>query len=341
MALKVNSITAHFAKLSLGISRTSIRYNQTAAVIDAAREKEIARQKEIAKSTHAEGHGLNIWVFFHILDGFTVLQHTPIMKATAALRQISFNGRKLQPSKFRKDYWQTLAMIGFPNGYEQVGRSVYQLLREVKTLHQQTWDDDMFYTSDEVKKKLFPRSKRERGRRLNDMKTTTIADMAAVLGGLGKGNKIWQPLTEDPIQLLNLDAEDEKNLKRDEDGLKARVKANIWWLDDLDRNYAESWPSNVTHHRFDRSDVKGWFNYQPSPAENPVDKPVVEEVVEDKTQAEGEEGAQVVVQEGFQEGAQEKAQEKAQEEGTEKTSEEEPSKEKEEKEETEKDKKLP
>lgn len=80
MALKVNSITAHFAKLSLGISRTSIRYNQTAAVIDAAREKEIARQKEIAKSTHAEGHGLNIWVFFHILDGFTVLQHTPIMK---------------------------------------------------------------------------------------------------------------------------------------------------------------------------------------------------------------------------------------------------------------------
>ncbi|KAI2466565.1 transcriptional regulation of mitochondrial recombination-domain-containing protein [Annulohypoxylon bovei var. microspora] len=270
MALRINPITAQFAKLSLGISRTSVRFSQTST-------KHEARQKEIAKSKAAPDHGEKIWIFFHIIDGFTVYSHRPVLQATKALRQISFNGRKLKPSKFRKDYWQTLAMIGFPEGYGKVGESVYHLLRECKSLHQLSWDDDQFYNNPEDKK---PRTKRTRGRKLNDMKKSTIADMAAVLGGLGKGSKIWQPMTENPKELANLEVGDEKTRKTDEDGLKALVKAKIWWLDDLDRNYAQSWPSNVTHHRFDRSDVKGWFNYQPAPEEQPVEEPVEEPVPE-------------------------------------------------------------
>ncbi|KAI1213015.1 transcriptional regulation of mitochondrial recombination-domain-containing protein [Annulohypoxylon truncatum] len=312
MALRVSPITAQLAKLSLGISRTSIRFNQISA-------KDAARRTEIAKSVQAPGHGEKIWIFFHIIDGFTVYSHQPVLQATKALRQISFNGKKLKPSKFRKDYWQTLAMIGFPEGYGAVGRSVYQLLRECKMLHQLSWDDDMFYTNDEDTGKRYPRTKTTRGRKLNDMKTTTIADMAAVLGGLGKGNKIWQPVTENPEELLNLAAEDENNLKTDEDGVKALVKAKIWWLDDLDRNYAESWPSSVTHHRFDRSDVKGWFNFQPAPAEAPVDKPVPQEAEEvgKKESEEGEEGEEG--QEGNQERIKEGAQEEAKEEEEPKT----------------------
>ncbi|KAI0887435.1 transcriptional regulation of mitochondrial recombination-domain-containing protein [Annulohypoxylon maeteangense] len=286
MALRVNPITAQFAKLSFGISRTSVRFNQVSA-------KQIARQHEIELSKPTPEHGEKIWIFFHIIDGFTVYSHKPVLNATKALRQISYNGRKLQPSKFRKDYWQTLAMIGFPEGYGHVGQSVFHLMRECKQLHQLHWDDDMFYNVDLENDKKYPRSKRTRGRKLNDMKTSTIADMAAVLGGLGKGNKIWQPVTEDPVQILKLAAEDPTNIKTDEEGQKALLKTNIWWLDDLDRNYAQSWPSNVTHHRFDRSDVKGWFNYQPAPAERPIQEKAekVEEEKEEEGQEEGEEKA--------------------------------------------------
>ncbi|KAI1460698.1 transcriptional regulation of mitochondrial recombination-domain-containing protein [Annulohypoxylon moriforme] len=318
MALRVNPITAHFAKLSLGISRTSVRFHQFSA-------KQAARRRELENAPFEAGHGEKIWIFFHIIDGFTVYSHSPALKATKALRQISFNGRKLQPSKFRKDYWQTLAMIGFPEGFGHVGRSVYHLLRECKSLHQLSWDDDMFYDIDRENDKRFPRTKQTRGRKLNDMKTTTIADMAAVLGGLGKGNKIFQPMPEDPTELLNLAAEDPKNIKTDEDGVKALVKTNIWWLDDLDRNYAASWPSNVTHHRFDRSNVKGWFNFQPAPLEQPVEVAVPEKEGEEKAQEEGEEGSKEEV---------------TKEEGTEKTPEEKIPEEEPNKEKEEKDKKL-
>ena len=69
----------------------------------------------------------------------------------------------------------------------------------------------MFYDKDGS-----PLTKYERGEKLNDQKANTIADMAAVLGGRGKGNKIWMPVTENPEELANLEADNEKNIKKDE-----------------------------------------------------------------------------------------------------------------------------
>ncbi|KAI2785157.1 transcriptional regulation of mitochondrial recombination-domain-containing protein [Daldinia loculata] len=245
MALRVNSITVQFSRLPLGISWTGLRFKSTAP----NREK---REKELAASTFPEHHGEKIWIYGHILEGMTVLSHRPVLKANKALKQLSFNGKKLKPSKFRRDYWRPFAMIQFPEGFGDVGRSIYQRMRECKKLHELSWTDDMLY--DKLGK---PLTKLERGQRINDQKSNTIADMAAVLGGLGKGSLIWMAVSQDPKILANLEAGDEKNLKKDEDGVvKALVKAQVWWADDKDRNFAKSWPPNVTHYRFDQATIE-------------------------------------------------------------------------------------
>ncbi|OTB06855.1 hypothetical protein M426DRAFT_9283 [Hypoxylon sp. CI-4A] len=244
MALKVSSITAQLGKLSIGISRTSVRFSHT----DTKEEK---RRKELERSQFQPHHGEKIWIFNHFLDGMTVYSHSPVLKANKALRQIPFNGKKLKPSKLRKDYWRPLAMIQFPEGYGEVGRSVFQRLRECKQLHELTWGDDMFFDKDGN-----PLSKHKRGKKLNDQKANTVADMAAVLSGRGKGNKIWQSLSEKMEGLANVEAGEEKNLKKDADGVKALVKAQIWWANDQDRSYAKRWPSNVTHYRFDQASLE-------------------------------------------------------------------------------------
>ncbi|KAI1393516.1 transcriptional regulation of mitochondrial recombination-domain-containing protein [Hypoxylon trugodes] len=249
MALRVNPITAQLGKLSIGISRTSIRfvYNQTTL----PRTKEEKRRKELERSKLPPHHGEKIWIFNHFLEGFTVYSHSPILKANKALRQIPFNGKKLKPSKLRKDYWKPLAMIQFPEGYGEVGRSVFQRLRECKMFHELSWGDDMYFSEDGK-----PLTKIERGRKLNNQKANTIADMAAVLGGQGKGNKIWATVPEKIEDIVNVEASDENNVKHGEEGPKALVKATVWWTNDQDQNYATSWPSNVSHYRFDQATLE-------------------------------------------------------------------------------------
>ncbi|KAI1417808.1 transcriptional regulation of mitochondrial recombination-domain-containing protein [Hypoxylon sp. FL1857] len=259
MALRVNSITAQFGGLSLGISRTIVRFKHT----HEATEK---RRKEIERSHPPPNYGEKIWLFHSIVDGMTVHSLLPVLKAKKSLRQIPFNGKKLKPRTFRKDYWRTFAVIQFPEGYGKVGLSVYQRLRECKTLHELSWGDEMFYDEEGG-----PLTKHERGKKLNDQKANSIADMATVLGGGGKGNKIWMPVTEDPEELANLAADNEECIKRDEKGVRALVKAHVWWADDQDRNYAENWPPNVTHYRFDQLALGGLENADEESESAPAD----------------------------------------------------------------------
>ncbi|KAI8956469.1 transcriptional regulation of mitochondrial recombination-domain-containing protein [Daldinia sp. FL1419] len=256
MALRVNSITAHFIRLPLGISWTGLRFKSTAS-------NKGKREKELAAAQYAKHHGEKIWIYGHMLEGLTVYSHSSVLKANKALRQIPFNGKKLRPSKFRSDYWRPFAMIQFPDGFGDVGRSVYHRMRECKKLHELAWGDEMFYDKDGN-----PLTKHERGKELNNQKRNTIADMAAVLGGLGQGNRIWRPVSQDPEILIHLEAGDEKNLKKDDEGVvKALVKAQVWWVDDKDRNFAKSWPPNVTHFRFDQGDIE---EIGPEAEENPA-----------------------------------------------------------------------
>ncbi|KAI0542367.1 transcriptional regulation of mitochondrial recombination-domain-containing protein [Xylaria digitata] len=230
MVMRISPITAQLGKLSIGstISRTSIRLAHTTK----------RRKGERIEPSFEPGHGEKIFVFNHFLDGMTVYSHDPVLKANRAFRQIPFNGKKLRPAKLRKDYWRPLAMIQFPEGQGEVGRSVYQRLRECKKLHEYAWDDSVLYG--ENGKTL---TTRQRGRRLNDQRANTIADMAAVLGGLGKGNKI---VVEDAAAK----EEGETKVATTKEG-KTLVQATVWWADALDRNYAKKWTDNVTHELFD------------------------------------------------------------------------------------------
>ncbi|ORY69516.1 transcriptional regulation of mitochondrial recombination-domain-containing protein, partial [Pseudomassariella vexata] len=189
------------------------------------------------------GHGEKIWVFNHFVRGMTVYGHEPVMKSNRALKQIPFNGKKLKPAKLRKDYWRPMAMIQFPEGMGHVGRSVYHLMREFRMAHELSWDDEML-RDDATGRTL---TKHERGAKLNDQKPNSIADMAAVLGGAGKGNKIWMTVAEggDNVETKAL------NLTDGETGAAlGLVKATIFWSDAMDRNYALEWPPNVSHAEF-------------------------------------------------------------------------------------------
>lgn len=169
-------------------------------------------------------------------------------------------------------------MIQFPEGQGEVGRSVYQRLRECKKLHEYCWGDEMLYG-----KNGRTLTTRQRGRRLNDQRANTIADMAAVLAGLGKGNKIivndtaTAPPAPAPAPApASASAEGEASEKIEAetgegggeekaaavqreplpvtvvDG-KALVGATVFWSDANDMNYAKEWTSNVTHALFENA----------------------------------------------------------------------------------------
>ncbi|KAI2630913.1 hypothetical protein GGR54DRAFT_627985 [Hypoxylon sp. NC1633] len=226
MALRVNSIAAQLGKLSLGISRTTVRFKSSLSP-EERHEKYMKHQREIAKAQQRPDHGEKIWIHTHFLNGMTVYSLDRILNSRKALRQIPYNGKKLKPVKLRKDYWRPLAMIQFPEGQAEVGRNVYMLMRECKTLHELSWGDNMFYDEDGK-----PLTKHERGEKINSQKANTIADMAAVLGGRGKGNKMRRSATNSP-----------------EDGDLLNVV--VWWMNDRDRGFARHWSPNVTHHYAD------------------------------------------------------------------------------------------
>lgn len=172
------------------------------------------------------------------------------------LKQLPFNGKKTKPAKLRKDYWSPFAQISFPAGQGSVGRSVFQKLRELKHLHEVAWDEEFRYkrpeefsaadkkkiAEEEKEGKIFRpiRSKQERGVALNRQKANSIADMAAVLGGLGRGNKL----------ILN----------ESEGGEKTLLDVTVSWANDQDREFAEEWSSNVTHGLFE---TPSYFSPEP------------------------------------------------------------------------------
>ncbi|KAF4123207.1 hypothetical protein GMORB2_6757 [Geosmithia morbida] len=185
------------------------------------------------------GHGEKIWIWSHRRTDQTIY----------TLRNrldIPYNGKKLKPAKLRPDYWSRMATVELPPGQGVIGRSIYQKLRELKKLHELEWDDDIrvrpesdFSKADvkQAKKALEEgreyrpmRSKRERGVALNAQKKNSIADLAAVLAGQGRGNRLVT-----------------SNDEAGGEGAGELLPVTVNWANDQDRNYAEEWSSNVTH----------------------------------------------------------------------------------------------
>lgn len=235
------------------------RTKLTKAQIEEINEKRMRvnqMRKKGAKHTQPEGHGERIWIHNHIVANHIVWSFTPDLRPNKAMRQFPYTGKKNVPGKLRKDYWQPMALIEFPEGQGEVGRSVYQKCRELKKRHELEWEDES----------LLNMTRKKRGQEINDQKGNTVADLAYVLAGNGKGNKV--PVTktvqeEVPLLGQNLEAaepkegEEKKEIKTKvvhkvveettADGKKVLRGATVYWANEQDRYFAEEWTDNVTH----------------------------------------------------------------------------------------------
>lgn len=136
-----------------------------------------------------------------------------------------------------------MAKIEFPPGAGEIGRTVFQKLRELKHRHEVSWDDDMLYKkpieytqaerkivakrlADKQPEPRFMRTKLQRGKAINAQKANSIADIAAVLAGKGPGNKLVSSTKE---------------------GSKERLDVIVNWSSIVDAGFAKSWSENVTH----------------------------------------------------------------------------------------------
>ncbi|KAG5924054.1 hypothetical protein E4U61_001710 [Claviceps capensis] len=197
------------------------------------------------RSPTAEDHGEKIWVFTHRRSDQVIYSITYPLRFYDGMEQLPFNGKKTKPATLRKDYWSVMARLDLPKKQSEVGLSVYQKLRELKHLHEVCWGDEIMCKShweftDSQKKTAAKkkaegrhyevvRTRGERARALNRQKPNAIADMAAVLSGQGKGNKMV--LTSD-------------------DGARDLLPVTIRWAHGYDKEYAESWSANVTHEEY-------------------------------------------------------------------------------------------
>ncbi|PSS03841.1 transcriptional regulation of mitochondrial recombination-domain-containing protein [Coniella lustricola] len=170
------SLVGILDSLAIGVFRTSIRQAHTQTRF---------RRKKYNLTGFTPGHGENIYIFNHIENGMVIYSHEPILKRDSQkyLSQIPFTVKKQKPPVIRADYWQPLCMIEFGPGQGVVGRNVFQKLREFRTLHELEWG----WQADEFKKL----NRYERGKRIHDQKPNTVADIAAVLAGAGRGNLMW------------------------------------------------------------------------------------------------------------------------------------------------------
>lgn len=195
------------------------------------------------------------------------------------LSQIPYTVKKQKPAQLRRDYWAPLCLIEVPKGLGVVGRNVMQKLREFRRRHELEWG----WQAEE----LLSRSRRERGELIHNQRSNAVADIAAVLAGAGRGNRMW---TAETAAAAEAEAEAEtaaseeaeaaesqpagaaapenidettaaadgsskkskskakaKSKAVEETAPKTLVKANIYWANDLDQHWASEWTENVTH----------------------------------------------------------------------------------------------
>ncbi|KAK4231505.1 transcriptional regulation of mitochondrial recombination-domain-containing protein [Podospora fimiseda] len=202
---------------------------------------------------HPTGHGEKIWIYNHIVANHVVYSFTADLRSNKTLRQLPYTGKKLVPSKLRKDYWKPMAVVEFERGKGNVGRSVYAKCRELKKRHELEWEDG----------ELLNVSREERGKMLNDMRGEVVADLAYVLGGGGKGNRVVVGGVEEEgkveegkvEEVVEVKKEEEVELKKEgeegegekEKDVKLLERVTVYWASEQDRFFARKWTRNVTH----------------------------------------------------------------------------------------------
>ncbi|KAF6843850.1 hypothetical protein CMUS01_01690 [Colletotrichum musicola] len=194
-----------------------------------------------------------IYVWANPLSRQVVYSIEPRIIQRKALRQLPFNGKKTKPAKLRLDYWSQMAMIELPAGTRH---DVYKKLRELRQLHELSWSDDII-DQERNRRRDEPiklSSKRILGRALNNQYANTVADIAAVLGGVGYRNSMICA-AENCEYTVPRRAKGKTEGKEWEEELPQVIRgqramllpAKVHWANDRDRHYAAKWTRNVKH----------------------------------------------------------------------------------------------
>ncbi|KAA8568390.1 hypothetical protein EYC84_007424 [Monilinia fructicola] len=170
--------------IGTSVSRTAgVRYASTTSVT--------ARQPP-----NRPEHGEQIYVYNHLQTNQVVYSLTKGMNNNASLSQLPYNGKKTRPAALRKDHWHPMALITFPPGTSSSGLSAFQKLREYRKRHELSWDpaSPLFQRvpppgESEAQKAKTHLTSKLRGRKINDQKANTVADMAAVLKEIRHGSE--------------------------------------------------------------------------------------------------------------------------------------------------------
>ncbi|KAK5663930.1 hypothetical protein OQA88_141 [Cercophora sp. LCS_1] len=187
-------------RLAFGASRVQIRLHPqirkvTTTSPDAASTEPVespdkSTSKEVEERPNGQplGHGEKLWIHHHIYEGQVIYSFSRTIDSNKGFRQLPYTGKKLLPAKLRRDYWRPLALVEFQPGLGDAGRSVFHKLREFKKRHELEWG----WEDAEEEKRMLTMSKHQRGKVLNNQKANAVADLAAVLSGVGKGSKMWK-----------------------------------------------------------------------------------------------------------------------------------------------------
>ncbi|KAI9671353.1 MAG: hypothetical protein M1831_004262 [Alyxoria varia] len=163
------------ARSALGFSRASKADQAYVAGRRLAQDaEEWAQEVEEERAPPAQGQaqvteiGQEIYIFCHARTNQVVYSLNSRLQLNDALKQMPFLGKRTQRPYIRPDFWRRIAKVQFPSGEQ--GLLAYKALREYAVRHLHEWDP---------KWKQLPQ--KERGKKLQDQKANSIADLAAVL----------------------------------------------------------------------------------------------------------------------------------------------------------------
>ncbi|CCU82658.1 unnamed protein product [Blumeria hordei] len=234
---------------------------RAAQALKDAKQTVTVKKKKRSKKTPFEG-GQQIFIFSHIQRNLVAYSLSRALNAcrcnNETLRFIPYNGKKTVPSALRKDLWSPFATISFPKGCGNIGRSVFQKLREYRRRHEHEWGEEITINPENG----YFIAKKKRARKLCDQVANSVADMAYVLGRLdvrGPDNSdeknelsalsTTTPSTQGISEQKSIVSSEAKSAYQNIGlvGEGTGKPVQIHWRDIRMAEFAQSWSNNVEH----------------------------------------------------------------------------------------------
>ncbi|KAF4782861.1 hypothetical protein HER10_EVM0003812 [Colletotrichum scovillei] len=147
----------------------------------------------------------------------------------------------------------------------------YSVAGETEDADAPAAEDTKPAAEDLVRVRKIVRNRHERSLALNDQRANSIADMAAVLAGFGRGNRLvvssrekkavleegkalegrkWSKAPPAKTEIVSQSGGEQVEGATKAPAVDELLPATIYWANEDDRNFAQEWSGNVTHDLF-------------------------------------------------------------------------------------------